>query len=105
MSRLTTYANPPEFYGQPIRMAIDEQNMTWWAMEDLVIAATDDLINKALLRESLAQKFVGLLPDAWFKRGEALPLMVNEPGAYYIAFRFNYIDMADWLGRVIVANR
>lgn len=105
MSELTTYANPPEFYGQPVRMAIDENKMTWWSIDDLVKASTDDLVNKSVFRIGQARQFSSLLPKPWFKEGDGLPLMVNEPGAYYIAFRFNYLDLADWLGRVIVASR
>lgn len=105
MSELTTFANPPEFYGQPVRMAIDQQNMTWWSLDDLVMAATDDLANKTTFRDNQAQRVVELLPNPWCKDRAGLPLLVNEPAAYFIAFRFNYLDMADWLARVIVANR
>ena len=105
MSELTTYANPSEFYGQPMRMAIDQQKMTWWVLDDLIMAATDDLANKAGIRERQAKLFATLLPATWFKQGEGLPLMVNEPGAYFIALRFNYLDLADWLMREIVASR
>lgn len=105
MSELMTYANPPDFHGQSVRMAIDEYKMTWWSIDDLVKAATDDLMNKTEFRIGQARQFSSLLPKSWFKEGEGLPLLVNEPGAYYIVFRFNYLDLADWLGRVIVASR
>lgn len=105
MSELTTYANPPDFHGQSVRMAIDEHNMTWWSIDDLIKASTDDLMNKTSARINQARRFSSLLPKQWFKEADGLPTMVNEPGAYYIAYRFNYLDLADWLGRVIVASR
>ena len=54
MSELTTYANPAELYGQPIRMVIDEQKMTWWSLDDLVMATTEHPEDMNEYRESMA---------------------------------------------------
>jgi|TARA_R100000935_G_scaffold1423_1_gene4423 hypothetical protein len=63
MSELTTYANPAELYGQPIRMVIDEQKMTWWSLDDLVMATTEHPEDMNEYRESMAiqcvEKLIG----------------------------------------------
>ena len=96
MSALRTLANPEQYAGFDVRLAVDDLNCVWFAAEDLTVAAGA----AGYLLDNLLTHY----PKSWLMERDGLPLMINEAGAYCIAFKFQNFALADWLGSHIIAR-
>ncbi len=96
MSALRTLANPEQYAGFDVRLAVDDLNCVWFAAEDLTVAAGA----AGYVLDNLVMHY----PKSWFMQRDGLPLMINEAGAYCIAFKFHNYALADWLANHIIVR-